>query len=165
MSSTLMRYEVFPEGGRSVSGEQVSDADKLDPRFLIPTWAPSPHLIAFTAIITLNLAGKETGGLLTLNCAEEETEAQKRNTPCGLPAMAHTGGKLTQPCGPPLHHAAYCGNGLLIANPVLIANLQTDPCSPITSSDAGPLLRPDFPSEIPPTRGPQAWFMGPGGGR
>lgn len=70
-----MRYEVFPEGGRSVSGEQVSDGDKLDPRLLIPTWAPSPHLIAFTAIITLNLAGKETGGLLTLNCAEKETEA------------------------------------------------------------------------------------------
>lgn len=145
-----MRYEVFPEGGRSVSGERVRDGDKLDPRLLIPTWAPSPHLIAFTAIITLNLAGKETGGWLTLSCAEEETEAQELNTPWGLPAMAHTDGKpdpalwSSSPPRCPLWERPP-------GSPVLIASLRAGPCSPIASSDAGPLLRPDFPSEIPPT--------------
>lgn len=50
-------------------------------------------------------------------------------------------------------------------SPVLIANLRTGPCSPIASIDTEPLLRPDFPSEIPPTRCPQAWSMGSGGGK
>lgn len=95
MSSTLLRYEVFPRKGKLCRHKLEPQAPDTHVAIVSPPHAvsvPSCPSDTFTAIIPLKL-GRRRGSERS-DCAEEETEVRKGNTACELPPVAHTYGNV-----------------------------------------------------------------------